>query len=61
MKSRIVRFLKLVSTLETHEITNHKSQKPELFQLYYMTLDDKFLHQEKNILHKHSQNEYLFI
>ena len=47
------------STLHTHVITNHKSQKTKLFHLYFMTLlHDKFSHQEKkqNIVHKHSQN-----
>ena len=43
------------------QIINHKKQK--LFHLYYMTLlHDKFSHQEKkNILHKFSQNKYIFI
>ena len=69
MDSRIVRlfkvfkYLKSVSTLQTHEITNHKSQKTKLFHQYYMTLfHDKFSHPEKdkNALHKHSKNKYLF-
>ena len=55
-------YLKSVSTLQTHEITNHESQKTKLLHLYYMTLlHEKFLHQEKNTLHKHSQNKYLFL
>ena len=42
--------LKLVSTLQTHDITNHKLQKTKLFDLYYMTLlHGKFLHQQKKI------------
>ena len=28
--------LKTVSTLQTHEITNHKLQKTKLFSLYYI-------------------------
>ena len=40
---------------------NHKSRKTKLFHLYYITLHDKLLHLEKKILHKHSQNKYLFI
>ena len=41
-------YLKLVSTLQTREIINHKSLKAKLFHLYYMKiLHDKFSHQEK--------------
>ena len=42
--------LKSVSALQTHEITNHNSQKTKLFHLYYMKLlHDKFSCQEKEI------------
>ena len=38
---------------ETHEITNHKSQKSKLFHLYYMKiLHDKFSHQEKKMSYR---------
>ena len=34
--------------MQSHEITNHKSQKTKLFHLYYMKLfHDQFSHQEK--------------
>ena len=51
----------LVSTLQTDEITNHKSRKTKLFHLYYMRLlHDRFSKQEREyILHKHSQIKYL--
>ena len=31
-------YLNSVSTLQTHEITNRRSQKTKLFHLYYITL-----------------------
>ena len=39
--------IKLVSTLQTHEITDHKLLKTKLFHLYYMLLYDKLSYQEK--------------
>ena len=59
--------LKLVSTLQTHEITNHeimKLQKTKLFCLHYMNYCMSYFCTKKrnwNILHKHSQNKHLFI
>ena len=55
-------YLKSVSTLQTHEITDHKLQKTKLFHLYYMHYYIKNFCPKKrkqNILHKHSQNKYL--
>ena len=67
MESRIVRLFKVSFSLtQTHEVSNHKSQKTKLFHnMYYMTLlHYKFSQQEKKkrkkIVHKHSQNKYLF-
>ena len=36
MESEISGYLKSVSTLQTHEIADHKLQKTKLFHLYYM-------------------------
>ena len=64
MESRIVRLFKVSFNLtQTHEVSNRKSQKTKLFHnMYYMTLlRYKFSQKEKKkILHKHSQNKYLF-
>ena len=57
-------YLKLLSTLQTHEITDHKLLKTKLFHLYYMHYCMANFHTKKRkeiILHKHSQNKYLFI
>ena len=44
-------YLKSVSTLQTHEITNHNHKKTKLFHLYNMTLlHEKFSHQEKKTM-----------
>ena len=56
--------IKLVSTLQTHEITDHKLLKTKLFHLYYMHYHmTNFCTKKRNenILHKHSKNKYLFI
>ena len=56
--------LKTFSTLQTHEITNHKLQKTKLFSLYYICSCVSYFHTKKrkqNILHKHSQNKHLYI
>ena len=56
--------MKLVSTLQTHEITDHKLQKTKLFRLYYMHYCMSHFHTDKrkpNILYKHSQNKQLLI
>ena len=55
--------LKSVSTLQTHEITNHKLRKAELFPLYYMCCMSYFCTKKRkhNILHNYSQNNHLLI
>ena len=59
--------LKLVSTSQTHEITNHKLQKTKLFPLYYMDYCIFLQYhifasrKENDIFYKHSQIKYLFI
>ena len=56
--------IKLVSTLQTHEITDHKLLKTKLFHLYYMhycMTNFRTKKRKENILHKHSQNKYLSI
>ena len=58
IESRIMR-LKSVSTLQTHEIINHKLQKTKLFRLYYKSYFPT--KKRKNLLHKHSQNKHLSI
>ena len=61
MESRIVR---LFSTLQTHEITDHKLLKTKLFHLYYMhycMTNFGTKKRKENILGKHSQDKYLFI
>ena len=48
MELRIVRLLKVGFNSTTHEMTNQKSLKTNLFHMYYIKLlHDKFSHQEK--------------
>ena len=50
--------LKLVSTSQTHEITNHKLQKTKLFPVYYM---DYCIFLQYNIFASRKENKISFI
>ena len=48
MESEIVRLFKVNSTLQTHEITDHRLQKNKVVSsILHVLLYSKFLHQEK--------------